>query len=89
MEDEDEQLEKSLQKQQKIIQQKNNIEETVKTLLESNAQLEEKINQNNQNDFSMIFEVSKPKDEKISIHKKKIIKIIYFKKKRKKKSHQL
>jgi len=67
MEDEDEQLEKSLQKQQKLILAKSNVEDTVKDFLESNTKLENKINKSNQEDFSIAFDIKKPNDEKISI----------------------
>ena len=66
MEDEDEQLEKSLQKQQKLTLAKLNVEDTVKDFLESNTKLENKINKSNQEDFSIAFDIKKPNDEKIS-----------------------
>ena len=67
MEDEEEQLQKSLQKQQKIILEKSNVEETVKNFLDSNSKMEEKIQKSNQDDFSIAFDIKKPKDEKTSL----------------------
>ena len=71
MDDEEEQLQKSLMKQQKFIQEKSNVEETVKSFIESNSKIEEKYNKNNQEDFSIAFDIKRSKDDKISI---KIIK---------------
>ena len=66
MEEEEEQLQKSLQKQQKIMHEKANVEETVKNFIESNSKIEETNKNSNQEDFSIVFDIKKPKDDKIS-----------------------
>lgn len=66
MEDEDEQLEKSVQKQLKLFQEKTNVEETVRSFIENNSKLEENNFKNNQADFSIAFDIKKPIDDKFS-----------------------